>query len=87
MRDDLFKLGINLIYQFQQAENHLLNVFFYIITLLIDPAAVLVITFALIIINKNKYNAFVSVIFILLNTYLAGVLKAFYADPRPFWAH
>jgi hypothetical protein len=54
---------------------------------MIDPVVVLVITFTLIIVIKNKYNAFVTVIFILLNTYLAGVLKAFYADPRPFWAH
>ena len=54
---------------------------------MIDPAVVLVTTFTIIIVNRNKYRAFVTVMFILLNTYFAGLLKAFYADARPFWAN
>lgn len=54
---------------------------------MIDPLVVLISTFTLIVVVKNKYRAFVTVMFILLNTYFAGLLKAFYADPRPFWAH
>ncbi len=65
----------------------MLDVFFYMFTLMIDPAVVLITTFTLIIVVQNKYRAFVTVMFILLNTYFAGLLKAFYADPRPFWAH
>ena len=47
----------------------------------------MLITFIVVIVVKNKFKAYVTVMFILFNTYLAGVLKAFYADPRPFWAN
>ncbi len=76
-----------MIYSFQQGKHFTLDVFFYVFTLMIDPAVVLITTFTLIIVVKNKYRAFVTVMFMLLNTYFAGLLKAFYADPRPFWAH
>lgn len=86
-RDDLFNLGQNIIYYLQQLETLPLNVFFYAFTLLIDPVVVLVTTFVLVIVLRNKYRAFVTVMFLLLNTFFTGLLKAFYADPRPFWAH
>lgn len=54
---------------------------------MIDPAVVFLVTFILIMAVKNKFRAYVTLLFILLNTYLTGVLKAFYADPRPFWAN
>lgn len=86
-RDDLFNLGQNIIYNLQQYKTMPLNVFFYAFTLLIDPVVVLVTTFVLVIVLRNKYRAFVTVMFLLLNTFFTGLLKAFYADPRPFWAH
>jgi len=76
-----------MIYTFQQGKNITLDIFFYVFTLMIDPLVVLISTFTLIVVVKNKYRAFVTVMFMLLNTYFAGLLKAFYADPRPFWAH
>jgi hypothetical protein len=69
----------------QLKQNAVFDIFFYCITLLIDPAVVMITTIVLVIVIKNKFNAYVTVMFILLNTYLTGVLKAFYADPRPFW--
>lgn len=76
-----------MIYTFQQSQNIVLDVFFYAFTLMIDPVVVLGTTFTLVIVVRNKYRAFVTVMFMLLNTYLTGLLKAFYADPRPFWAN
>jgi hypothetical protein len=52
----------------------------------IDPALVMLATVALLVQVTSKHRAFVTVIFILFNTYCAGVLKAFYADARPYWA-
>ena len=86
-RHELFKMGNNIIYTFQQSQNIAFDAFFYTFTLMIDPVVVLVTTFALMIVVRNKYRAFVTVMFMLLNTYFAGLLKAFYADPRPFWAN
>lgn len=86
-RHELFKLGLNMIHHFQQSKHIALDLFFYVFTLMIDPVVVLLTTFTLIVVVRNKYRAFVTVMFMLLNTYFAGLLKAFYADPRPFWAH
>ena len=86
-KEELFKMGNNMILLFQQSQHIFLDIFFYIFTLMIDPAVVLIVTFTLVVVVKNKYRAFVTVMFILLNTYFAGLLKAFYADARPFWTH
>ena len=62
-----------------------LDKFFTIVTMFIDPAVVMVSTMVLLIISKNKEKASTVVLFILINTFFTGVLKTFYADPRPFW--
>lgn len=54
-------------------------------TILIDPSVVIGMAFTLIIIIKQKQSSFNTVVWILLNAFLACLLKAYYSDPRPFW--
>lgn len=37
--------------------------------------------------SRRKGRAFILMIFIIINTYLAGILKAGDCDPRPFWTN
>lgn len=37
------------------------------------------------VLTRNKFDGFVMLVFILLNTFLAALFKALDSDPRPFW--
>jgi hypothetical protein len=86
-RTALFQLGENLIFWMQTFSNPVLDTFFTSVTLIIDPSVVVFSACAFVIIKKDKQKAIISLIFVLMNIYLTGVLKALYADPRPFWAN
>ena len=79
-------MGVDLIIYLQKtyAANYL-NIFFVMVTMLIDPAVVLMTAVVLMLITKNKFKGFVIIMYVLANTYITGLLKAFYADPRPIW--
>jgi membrane-associated phospholipid phosphatase len=47
---------------------------------------VLLVTIIVIVFSRRKGRAYCLLLFILLNTYLTGILKAIHCDPRPFWS-
>lgn len=85
--EGLFQLGQNIIFDMQQHSNDYLDYFFELFTLIVDPVIVVVAAVTLIITVRKKRIGFNALIFIILNCYLTTVLKAIYADPRPFWDH
>ena len=84
-REALYQKGINLIYNFQMMDSFILDLIFLLITMIIDPSIVLVITVIIMIGSRRKARAYIFLVFILFNTYLTGILKAADCDPRPFW--
>jgi membrane-associated phospholipid phosphatase len=86
-RTALFQFGENLIFWMQTFSNPVLDRFFTTVTLIIDPSVVVLASCMFVMIRKDKRNAIISLVFVLINIYLTGVLKALYADPRPFWAN
>jgi len=79
-------MGLDMIAAFQHSQNLLLTIFFSIPSMLIDPGAVIAYIFLTIIIAKHKENSFTTIVWVLFNALGACLLKAFYADPRPFWS-
>lgn len=79
-------MGIDIIiYMQHNYASDFLKIFFVMVTMIIDPAVVLITAVVLMITTKNKFKGFVIIVYVLANTYLTGVFKAFYADPRPIW--
>lgn len=58
---------------------------FLFITMIIDPTIVALICILILILSHKKEKGFTLIVFILLNTFLAAVLKAYDTDPRPIW--
>lgn len=55
--------------------------------MLIDPAIVVLGIITILVMSRRKKKALVMVMFVLLNTFLAALLKAYHIDPRPIWTH
>jgi|JI10StandDraft_1071094.scaffolds.fasta_scaffold5403053_1 hypothetical protein len=55
--------------------------------MILDPTIVFALCIIMMIINRNKNKGFIMLIFILINTYFAALMKAFYSDPRPIWTN
>lgn len=53
--------------------------------MIIDPTVVFAICILMMVLTRNKFDGFVMLVFILLNTFLAALFKALDSDPRPFW--
>ena len=87
-REELYYEGANLIIYIQKHYRSIyLDYFFIAVTMINDPAVVLAITLLIMLLSKHKFTSYTTLLFIVWNTYLTGVLKAFYADPRPIWSH
>lgn len=69
----------------QADESKLFDWFFLIVTMVIDPTVVFGICILMMVLSHKKSQGFNMLIFILLNTFCAAVLKAFDSDPRPIW--
>lgn len=81
----LYHMGIELIVWLQSGENVVFDWFFLLITMVIDPTIVFAICILIMVLNHKKSRGFVMLLFILLNTFCAAVLKAYDSDPRPIW--
>lgn len=71
----------------QQSSNFAIDWFFLLISLVIDPTVVVGLCILIVVLSKRKKKSFTMLIFILLNTYCAALLKAFDSDPRPIWTN
>ena len=85
--NQLYALGVEMILQMQKHSNPLLDYFFIFFTILVDPLLIISGCCLFLLIMKRKLTAFVTVIFILFNTYFLTISKSFYAAPRPYWTH
>jgi hypothetical protein len=65
----------------------LLDYFFIAFTILVDPMLIIATYGLFLFIAKRKLNAFITVIFVLFNTYFLTISKSFYSAPRPYWTH
>lgn len=80
-------MGIEIIIRMQAGGNVVLDWLFILISMIIDPVVIVIFCVLLIILKKEKEKNIILLMFILLNTYLAALLKALDSDPRPFWTH
>ena len=85
-RQQLYNMGLDIISQFQRSKNIALIIFFSIPTLLIEPGLIIGHYFIELIKVKQKSTIINTIVWILLNSFGSCILKAFYADPRPFWS-
>ena len=53
--------------------------------MVIDPSVVFLGAILMIILSRRKGKAFLMLMFILFNVFLAALLKAYDCDPRPIW--
>lgn len=58
-----------------------------LITMTIDPLFVFISIIVMLVVSHRKQRGFIMFAYILGNTFLAAVLKAYDCDPRPFWTH
>lgn len=84
-REPLYILGVQLINQAQMRSTWALDWFFMLVTMTIDPLFVFVGVIAMVVVSTRKQKGFIMFAFVLLNTFLAALLKAYHCDPRPFW--
>ncbi len=83
----VYDLGVALILRMQQYSFPLLDYVFTFFTMLVDPMLIITITCLFILFAKGKMTAFITVIFVLFNTYFLTISKSFYGAPRPYWTH
>lgn len=83
----LYALGEEIILKIQTISFPLLDYFFIFFTILVDPVLIISGCCLFLLFSKPKLNAFITVIFILFNTYFLTISKSFYAAPRPYWTH
>jgi mannitol-specific phosphotransferase system IIBC component len=69
----------------QKGSNVVIDWFFLLVTMIIDPTIVFAICVLMMVLSHRKKKGFVMLMFILINTFLAAVLKAYDSDPRPIW--
>ena len=81
----LYYRGIDWILWAQAHSFWLLDWFFLTITMVIDPSIVFVGVILMMVMSHRKRKAFIMLMFVLLNIYLAALLKAYDCDPRPIW--
>lgn len=81
----LYYKGVEIIQSMQADENIIFDWFFLIVTMVIDPTIVFGLCMLMMVLSHKKGQGFIMLIFILLNTFCAAVLKAYDCDPRPFW--
>lgn len=53
--------------------------------MIIDPTVIFGICALMLVLSKRKQTGYILLVFLLLNTFLAAVLKAYDSDPRPIW--
>lgn len=78
-------MGLEIIVALQQSSNIFWDWFFMLITMTIDPLFVFVGVIIMVVLSHRKGKGFIMLTFILVNTYLAALLKSYHCDPRPFW--
>jgi membrane-associated phospholipid phosphatase len=83
----LYALGVRLILQMQTHSSPPLDAFFIFFTFIIDPLFVTACIILMLLVMRRKLLAYTTVLFILFNSYLTTVLKAFFAAPRPYWTN
>lgn len=83
----LYDMGVAIILDMQKYSTPLLDAFFILFTILVDPLLITSACCLFILATKRKLTAFITVIFILFNTYFLTITKSFYSAPRPYWTH
>lgn len=83
----LYTLGVSLIFEMQKYSNPWLDNFFIFFTILVDPVLIILGCCIFVLVMKRKLTAFITVIFVLANTYFLTISKSFYSAPRPYWTH
>lgn len=83
----LYDLGVALILQMQKYSTPALDWFFIAFTVFVDPLFISAICCLYLLLAKHRLNAFITVIFVLFNTYFLTISKSFYSAPRPYWTH
>lgn len=56
-----------------------------IITMTIDPLFVFIGVIAMVVLSHRKAKGITMLCFIIINTFLAALIKAYNCDPRPIW--
>lgn len=78
-------MGVEMIVKFQKKSNPILDWFFVLVTMTIDPVFVFTGIIAMVVLSHRKEKGIIMLCFILLNTFLAALIKAYHCDPRPIW--
>ena len=79
-------MGLEMIVALQRSEGIFLTIFFMIPTLIFEPGVIIAVGFIFIICTKQKAKTINTIIWVLINAFGSCLLKAYYADPRPFWS-
>lgn len=74
-----------MIVNLQKRSNIVLDWFFMLITMTIDPLFVFVGVILMVVLSHRKGKGLIMLCFILFNTFWAALIKAYQCDPRPIW--
>lgn len=85
LREPLYQLSANFTLDLQYEHSSLAIGFFSAVTMVSDPAVASVLILIILLKQKAKHQAYRVVVFVLMNVFLIGLMKAVFADPRPFW--
>lgn len=84
-RHALYAMGVEIIIYMQKHSNTVLDWFFMLVTMTIDPGFVFVAIIAMVVLSHRKGKGLIMLCFILFNTFFAALIKAYHCDPRPIW--
>lgn len=86
-RKDLFNMGAEFIYYYQNPPSDFVRIVYNIIALFGESFIVGPVMGLAYILVYRKLNAMVYIILVLFNVYLIAVTKQGFQDPRPFWQY
>ena len=78
-------MGVDMIVRMQKHSNLVLDWFFVLITMTIDPIFVFISVISMVVLSHRKGKGLIMLCFILFNTFWAALIKAYQLDPRPIW--
>ena len=84
-RHELYAMGVQVIVALQHRSNPIIDWFFMIITMTIDPLFVFIGVITMVVLSHRKAKGITMLCFIMINTFLAALIKAYNCDPRPIW--
>jgi hypothetical protein len=85
LRQELFNMSITFIQNWQAKGNESLDVFFNLISALVNPIGIVAFLIVVFCFSKRKLELINFFIYFIMCTFICSLLKNAFGDPRPYW--